>query len=216
MIPLKLRPIPEILKRNGRKWVKEYMSLVRNGSEIPKSIKDRYRHKEIKEAVRLETNDKCAYCESFVTDQYPGDIEHIIPKTKYPRLIFTWANLTFSCFLCNNNKRGFCGKGEGKLLNPFKDKIDNHLQFFGPMIMHINNSKRGELTWKLIKLNRKALLERREEKLEELQNLVDKYRMEQNVQLKQILHDEIRSYCMPESEFSYTCSCFLKGIGIHP
>ena len=216
MISLTLRPIPEILKKNGTKWVAEYMSLVHSGSKIPESAKDKYRHKEIKKAVRLETNDKCAYCESFVTDQYPGDIEHIIPKTEYPRLIFTWANLTFSCYWCNNKKGEFWGKGEDKLLNPFKDKVDNHLQFFGPMIMHINDSKRGELTWKVIELNRKELLERREEKLEELQNLVDKYRREQNVNLKQILYNEIISFCRPDSEYSYTCQCFLKGIGIQP
>lgn len=214
MIQLAKRAIPQVLADNGLNWTKALMNYVNNGNEIPKSVKNKYSHDAIKTEVRLETNEKCVYCESQVTYQYPGDIEHIIPKSIYPRLTYSWPNLTFVCYWCNNHKRDYVEKGKGKLLNPYKDNIEKHLQFFGPLLLHINNCKRGEITWKKIELNRKELIDRRSDKLKELQNLIDKYEREDLVALKRVLLNEIIEFSSKDKEFSYSCQCYLKAKGI--
>lgn len=202
MRQLTKRKKPQVLIDNGVQWTKDLMQYVYNGAKIPDNIKSRYRHVDIKTEVSAETNGKCAYCESHVTHQYPGDIEHIIPKSVYPRLTFLWNNLTFVCYWCNNNKRDFVDK-KCKLLNPYVDNIDDHLRAFGPIVMHINNSKRGELTHSEIKLNRKELIERRSDAIKELQNLIDKYERETIIGLKGILRQEIIESSAEDKEFSF-------------
>lgn len=213
MIELKKEPKPNILTTNGSQWTSQLMQYVINGQPIPKHVGGRYRHDQIKDAVKIETNEKCAYCESKVTHQYPGDVEHIIPKAVYRRLTFTWNNLSFVCYWCNNHKHDFVDK-QCKLLNPYKDQIDSHLQPFGPIIMHINQSKRGELTWREIQLNRKKLIEMRTEKLEELQNLIDKYEAETLPALKNILKQELIDNTKSDSEYSFVKKQYLKDRGI--
>lgn len=209
MIQLFKLAMPQVLVDNVTNWTRTIMTFINNGQAIPNADKNRYNHVDIKNRVIEETNGKCAYCESFVTDQYPGDIEHLIPKSIYPRLTFNWSNLSFSCYWCNNHKRDYVGKHEAKLINPFKDEINQHLQFFGPLLMHINDSKRGELTWKTIKLNRPELIDRRTDKIKDLQNLIDKYEREGTQALKDILFNEILDFSQADSEFSYACNCYL-------
>lgn len=134
------RAFPNVLSINGTNWTKQLMTYVNSGQAIPASVQGHYRDAEIKSEVKLETEEKCIYCESYITHQYPGDVEHIIPKSAYPRLTFSWNNLSFVCFWCNNNKRATLDKN-CKLLNPYKDDIDDHLQAFGPMVFHIMTAK---------------------------------------------------------------------------
>lgn len=210
MIQLKKLDKPKVLVKNAEKWTKTVMSYVNKDQEIPKNHKNKYNHSEVKTQIKNETNCKCSYCESHVTDQYPGDIEHIIPKAIYPRLTFNWSNLTFSCYWCNNNKRDYVAKHEAKLINPYKDEISQHLVFLGPILIHVNESKRGELTWKKIGLNRKELIDKRTDKILELKNLIDKYQREELPELKDILLNEIKEFSSSTKEFSYACECFLK------
>ena len=212
MIKLYKRPKPDILASSQNKWTTELMQYVYQGREIPDHIQGRYRNMEIKKEVIAETYGKCAYCESYVTHQYPGDIEHIIPKSVYPRLTFTWNNLSFVCYRCNNNKRARIDK-TCKLLNPYKDEIGEHLRAFGPLILHINNSKRGELTHKEIKLNRKELCERRIDAINELRTLLDKYEREPEGALKDVLLREIEDSAANDKEFSCILHQFLNDNG---
>lgn len=214
MIQLTVFPKPQVLVDNDEDWTKTLMEFINNGQNVPDADKNRYRHADIKTQVKSETNEKCVYCESKVSHQYPGDIEHIIPKAIYPRLTFTWKNLTFVCYWCNNHKRDYVGKNSSKLLNPYNDVISEHLYFFGPLLMHINNSVRGEITWKQIKLNRKELIDRRSDKLKELQNLIDKYEREVILALKQILLNEILDFANEDQEYSFACNCYLSAKGI--
>lgn len=213
MIKLNKQPKPQILQNNGSSWTQQLMRYVNNGNDIPAHVGGRYRHDKIKDAIKIETKEKCAYCESKVTHQYPGDVEHIIPKAVYRRLTFIWNNLSFVCYWCNNHKRDYVDK-TCKLMNPYKDKIEKHLQPFGPLIMHINQSKRGEMTWREIQLNRKELIERRTEELEDLQNLIDKYEAETTPGLKEILRLELIDQTKPDSEYSFVKKQYLVDRGI--
>jgi len=207
------RKIPNILSTNGHIWTSKLMSYVNSGVPIPEGIIKNYKHSQIKFELNLETEEKCIYCETYITHQYPGDVEHIIPKSIYPRLTFTWNNLSFVCYKCNNNKRATLDK-LCKLLNPYKDCIDDHLKAYGPIIFQINDSKRGEITLKEIDLNRKELIERRVESLKNLQNLIDKYNRESVLGLKQILKNEIIEFSKSDKEFSMCNTQFLKENGI--
>jgi uncharacterized protein (TIGR02646 family) len=201
-------PIPQILEDNGDTWTKDLMNDYYATGTIDKNKQKRYNNPEIKQILKLETNDKCAYCESKITHVYPGDIEHIIPKSIYPRLTFTWSNLTFGCFWCNNKKRHFLDK-ENMLLNPYKDRINEHLRAFGPLIFHIKSSKRGEITWRKFELNRIDLRDKRQEKIEELQVMIDKYSCETNANLKQLILLEIEDFVL-KSEYSFTLQQFYS------
>ncbi len=213
MIKRLKRPAPNVLLVNGPNWTQQLMGFINSGLPVPTHVQAHYRHADIKTEVKIETEEKCIYCECFITHQYPGDVEHIIPKSVYPRLTFSWNNLSFVCYWCNNNKRTTLDKN-CKLLNPYKDDVDLHLQAFGPMLFHINDSKRGELTWKEIKLNRKELIERRSDALKELQNLIDKYTRELTVGLQAILLDEIIDNAKSDKEFSMFKTQFLIDKGL--
>lgn len=208
MIELKKTEKPQSLIDNGDKWTKDLMNDFYQTNVIDKTKQNKYNKPDIKQALIDETNEKCAYCESKITHVYPGDIEHIIPKSLYPRLTFSWNNLTLGCFWCNNKKRDFLSK-ECMLLNPYKDKTNIHLRAFGPIILHINNSKRGEITWRKLELNRTELRDKRLEKIEELKNLIDKLNSENIPALKALIENEINDF-IHRSEFSFTLKQFFE------
>lgn len=208
MIELKKTEKPQSLIDNGDKWTKDLMNDFYQTNVIDKTKQNKYNKTDIKQALIDETNEKCAYCESKITHVYPGDIEHIIPKSLYPRLTFSWNNLTLGCFWCNNKKRDFLSK-ECMLLNPYKDKTNIHLRAFGPIILHINNSKRGEITWRKLELNRTELRDKRLEKIEELKNLIDKLNSENIPALKALIENEINDF-IHRSEFSFTLKQFFE------
>ncbi len=96
------------------------------------------------------------------------------------------------------------------LLNPYTDSTVLHLKAFGPLIFHINSSKRGELTWRILELNRLELREKRREKIEELQIMIDKYNLENNQYLKGLIEKEILEF-IETSEFSFSLKQFFEG-----
>lgn len=212
MIKLTKRPKPQILIDNAATWTKELMGYILSQTKAPDTTKGRYRHIQIKEAVTLETKGKCAYCESQVTHQYPGDVEHIIPKAAFPRLTFIWSNLSFVCFWCNNNKHDTVDKN-CKILNPYIDSIEDHLRAFGPVVMHINQSKRGEITHREIKLNRDELIDRRTQAIKDIQNLVDKFDAESSPALKEVLRQELVECTLAEKEYSFYIKQYLMDRG---
>ena len=74
-----------------------------------------YRRPEVKEALLKLFLNKCAYCESIITN-HPGDIEHFRPKNQvqndeiktekpgYYWLAADWTNLYLSCNDCNRRR----------------------------------------------------------------------------------------------------------------
>lgn len=201
MINLTKFPKPQILIDNEVSWTDALMGFVMVGQKIPSSIQGHYKHVEIKNSIKLETAGKCMYCESYITHVYPGDVEHIIPKSVFPSLTFNWENLSLACSICNNKKRDYYDPNL-PLLNPYVDTVNEHVRLFGPLLMHINDSRRGEATLKIIQLNRHELRERRLEVLQEFQTLLDKYNRETLSGLKHILKQEIFDQISPDKEYS--------------
>jgi uncharacterized protein (TIGR02646 family) len=189
------------------------MNYVAAQQPVPMTIASRYNHPDIKIELRKETSDKCCYCECKVTQVYAGDVEHIIPKSAYPRLTFTWTNLSFSCWVCNNRKRDFLNR-QNPLLNPYRDDPSNHIRSFGPFLAHLNGNTRAELTLRRLHLNRPDLRERRKEALDSVLRLLDKYHNEQDADLKSLLHGELLDCASPNNEFSSTVRQFIIDNGI--
>ena len=208
MIELKKLAKPQLLIDNGDVWTSDLMKEYYSTNVINKTKQSRYNKTEIKDILKNETNEKCAYCESKITHIYPGDIEHIIPKSIFPRLTFTWTNLTLGCYWCNNKKRALLDRS-CKFLNPYKDKTNEHIRAFGPIICHINASQRGEITWRTFELNRPELRDKRQEKIEELQILIDKYHLTINLTLKALIETEILDF-INRTEFTFTLKQYYE------
>ena len=59
------------------------------------------RWKPSKNQLKIETNDKCAYCEAPTSLVAYGDVEHYRPKSIYWWLAYNYDNYLVSCQLCN-------------------------------------------------------------------------------------------------------------------
>ncbi|KPA53218.1 hypothetical protein VT25_08265 [Photobacterium leiognathi subsp. mandapamensis] len=64
--------------------------------------------KKIKKILKKRTNYRCCYCERNLIGEfdYVLDIEHIIPKSKCLKHMFTMKNLSVSCKRCNMKVKG--------------------------------------------------------------------------------------------------------------
>src|SRR5687767_14822167 len=90
---------PDVLQTNHQEWTDAYLADPGNATK-----KYRYRHPEIKSALKEETADKCVYCESKIGHNTPGDVEHMTPSSVQPQHHFAWSNLTIACTECNRRK----------------------------------------------------------------------------------------------------------------
>lgn len=209
MIKLRKLPEPDLLKNNKAEWTTRYNDHINKGQPISDSLKYKYREPQIKQRILEETHEKCAYCESKVTHVYPGDIEHIAPRSKSPELVFKWSNLTLACLECNRRKGDYYDK-DMPLINPYDDEPADHFLFAGPMIFHKPGSERGRLTRTRLAFNRPPLIERRQERLENVVNLMDLWTRSSDGPAKEALLTELRTGAQEDKEYSYMVYTFLR------
>lgn len=210
MIKLQKQECPQVLIKNKEQWTEELLEHLSSGSNPPPNIFQRYRHSDIKQAVKEDSYEKCIYCESKVTPTYYGDIEHLKPKKKYPKLTFEWSNLGFVCRICNNNKLDKYDE-ELPYINPYQENPSDFLKALGAFIYHKANNRRGEITEKDLDLNRMQLIEARKERIDQIRNLIDKYTIEQNPSLKGTLLREIQIELADNKSYSMClCSIFAN------
>jgi hypothetical protein len=215
MIRLNKQAAPDVILTNGPTWTAVWVDHVSNGAQIADADKGRYRHATIKAALVAETHGKCAYCESKVSQVYPGDVEHILPKRARPDLFVNWDNLTFGCSICNT-KKGTYYDPDLPLLNPYVDDPGDHLQFLGPFVIHLSGSVRGETTRIHLDLSRIPLVERRMERMEALKQLIDRWANAADPH-KQVLLAAIHIELSEEREYAATLRAFARdhaGIGM--
>ena len=125
MIQLQKVDAPAVLMAQATVWTREFADRLADRT-LPDVYLTRYRHPSVKSAVVQETHGKCAYCESKVTHVHPGDIEHILPKSKFPELVVHWSNLTLVCNECNRRKSDF-HDDEERIINPFEEEPQQKL-----------------------------------------------------------------------------------------
>ena len=102
-------------------------------------------------------NGCCAYCEGFVESVAYLEIEHFRPKSIFPRLMFEYNNLHYSCPICNKNK---ADKWEEWFISPTDDEPEEHIRFNGYMAEPID--LRGSEMIKMLGLNIRAKQSREE------------------------------------------------------
>jgi 5-methylcytosine-specific restriction endonuclease McrA len=207
MIKLTKGSKPAVLATNEVKWTGDFAT-AQAARDSTSAAATRYRHPDIKAAIQVETSGKCAYCESFVRHVYPGDVEHVLPKSHRPDLVVAWDNLTYVCSVCNNAKGNYYDLNS-PLVNPYEDEPRDHLRFFGPNVFH--DTDQGFLTRRTLKLCRGALVERRKEKLERIQTLIDLYHRQPDGQVKDQLASDIRGEAEPNAEYSAAARDFILG-----
>jgi uncharacterized protein (TIGR02646 family) len=187
MIRLERGPKPAVLAEKGDEWAEEFLGFEGRLATMAASMRYRYRATEIKEAVRRDAHGKCIYCESYITQVHPGEIDHIRPVSKRRDLVVEWGNLAYVCTECNREKRDYYEPAL-PLVNPFEDDPNEHLAFYGPAVLHRTGSERGEVTVKRLRLNlRRGLFERRKDRIEELQTLLDRLKAIASEPLRQVV-----------------------------
>ena len=207
MIKLAKGEKPEVLVKNGQSWKAEYVAGVKTGN-LKDSQKYRYRHPNIKESLRTETYEKCAYCESKISHIHPGETDHIFPVSCRPDLCVDWDNLTLVCSECNRYKLDYYNEQE-PLINPYIDEPSDHLTFFGPMVLH--RDAMGLRTTRQIELSRIKLIERKQERIEQFNMLVQLWRETLDGPTRQFLQEEIMKYAADAAEFAGTFRAFIRG-----
>ena len=164
MIRLHKSAEPKILSTNAASWTQNIDAKLKRGEKLTKADRSRYAHRDIKDALVLETSGKCAYCESKIRHVAPGDIEHVIPKSLVPQLWFEWVNLTLACSECNRRKLDHLGD-DTDFVDPYDGNPEDHFWHLGATIFPAPGSEAAVSTENLLELNRADLLERRASRL---------------------------------------------------
>ena len=209
MIKLTKKTAPDILLINATIWTLEYLTAIKNNS-VTDTIQQRYSHEDIKKTLIEETNSKCAYCESKVTDVSPGDIEHILPKKERPDLYVDWDNLTFACEICNRSGKGTYYDVNLPLVNPYVDNPKDFFRFIGSLILPIINNNRSRITYSILKLGRNVLVESRSEKIENIDKLLQAWQNTTNVNTKKVLEFELHDTYSADKEYCGTIKEYLR------
>ncbi|WP_216913538.1 HNH endonuclease [Nocardia noduli] len=200
---------PPILDAKEVEWTQEYLDAK---AAKQKNMPSRWRHSEIKSAVAAETADRCAYCDDNPKSVYPGDVEHLLPKSQFPHLVLKWSNLTFACWQCNNKKREYYS-ATLPLIDPYVDDPDEHLLFFGDLVLPRPGSERGIVTIHHLGLARKPLVEERRNRIEHIVGLVQAWSKMPNAESAQaILEIIIENY--ENGPFKATVRSLLREMGI--
>jgi uncharacterized protein (TIGR02646 family) len=162
-----------------------------------------YASKAVKDGLRDAQHKKCAFCESCFEATGYGDVEHFRPKAGYKQrekdklkrpgyywLAYEWANLFYSCQLCNQQfKQNLFPLKDGRrrarshthnldkekplLVDPSRLDPADFIEFRGEYAHPTNGSREGITTIEeVLGLNREALVEIRRDRLKDLKVLV--------------------------------------------
>ena len=139
--------IPPILVAEGARWLQEHTDDPESNTK-----RFRYRHPDIKKALRDETGWKCVYCESKLGHSSPGDVEHKIPSSKVKAKHFDWNNLTVACTECNRRKGDYYSD-ETPFIDPYVDPVDADVLHSGPLVSWRPGVANAELSVRKLELH---------------------------------------------------------------
>lgn len=199
---------PQVLAHNAADWTEEYLKLVAGDESVPEAARTRYRHPDIKAAVKNDAHDKCVYCESYPTHVHPGDIDHVLPKSKRPELVVAWDNLVFACQECDREKGDYLDSDQ-PLVDPLNEDPADFIWFYGPMVLNVPGSDRGLITIRQLKLDRPNLLERRKERIATLHMLADRWARMAEGPAKDAVRSELLAESDDDREYAAAARAFL-------
>jgi hypothetical protein len=206
MIKITKGPKPKVLTDQAEDWTNSVRDALARGEKLSDSLKSKYNHRDVKDAILAETYKKCAYCESKPRHVEPGDIEHVVPKSASPELWFEWTNLTLACSNCNTKK----GTREG-FVDPNNDNPDEHLYFYGPLVFALDTSPKGQITETILKLNREDLRDKRIERIVYLEKCVKNIQKESDAATRAILkQDFLETETLDSCEYAAMSRAFVQ------
>lgn len=208
MIKVSKQQSPQILEKNKNKWTKERLFVINKGQKPPNRFKN---HPVIKEILKEDCFGKCIYCESAVEPVHFGDVEHLLPKSKFPELTYDWDNLGFVCPRCNNEKRDKHDESV-PFINPYKENPSSFIVALGAIVHHKPNNKRGKLSIREIGLNRPGLIEARDERIRRIEKMIGWYKAATNQTVKDDIYKEIKKEVSKEKEYCFCCSSILEAL----
>lgn len=177
-------------------------AVYRSGAKKFKFARAIYAAEEVRDALLLAQHKKCAFCESFVRHVSYGDVEHFRPKMGYRQrnsdslrrpgyywLAYEWGNLFFCCQLCNQQfKRNLFPLKDGRsrarshshqldkeeplLVDPAKTDPAGFLTFHQARAVAVGACREGQVTIRVLGLNRSELMEARGRRLQILRDLL--------------------------------------------
>jgi uncharacterized protein with PIN domain len=212
MIALMKAELPAEVARWLQERQSRFIEARAAGQDVPESLLASYRDPEVKAAIRSETCDKCAYCESKILHVDHGDVEHILPKSLFPQYRLTYSNLTFVCKKCNQAKSDYHNPA-AMLLNPCSDAPGEHLVALGPMVAGAPGQTRGFLTVRLLQLNRTELLKRRKERIDSLMTLIDRIVRELDAGVREALIGALLIEGEQDKEYSFVARALFTRYG---
>lgn len=103
-------------------------------------------------------NTRCCYCNTHLQTEHHRvwDAEHIVPRAKHPRFMFTPRNLAASCLDCNSAKgdtevlvnpkiKTYPTRSESfKIIHPHFDIFDDHIKYF--KFVYLPKTQKGKKT----------------------------------------------------------------------
>ncbi len=132
----------------------------------------------IRTHLKIRQGGRCAFCRLRVsTGTSWSNLEHMVSKTDYPQFMHQSNNLVYCCTRCNMSKvkknvlknptedktsQEFPNESnEFKIINPYYDNYEEHIDFLDNIIIVSNNSDKGTETIELYQLFRPELAEDR-------------------------------------------------------
>jgi uncharacterized protein (TIGR02646 family) len=128
MRPAERPSAPAVLIEHAAAWCQEYVA--RRAAEPGyrfqwKQHQGQRMNLLIGDALAAMTQAHCAYCDGFPLDDTACEtIDHFLPKSRYPELVYAWENLYLACPRCQREKEiNFDGRVDpvtyrGELLRP--------------------------------------------------------------------------------------------------
>ena len=212
MIKLAKVAEPRCLVDGASAWTSTLLTKLSAGQSVTSWEMTRYRHPDIKQALLLETNGKCAYCESKLRHIHHGDVEHIHPKSKNPQLTYMWTNLTLACEICNQSKRDRDPNAE-HIIDPYTTDPEDHIIFAGPLVFSCGTNE-GRSTITLLQLDRAELVEMRKDRLSALLQIYERI-LDGTLPLltRGALYSDLAQYeTAPSAPYAAMARCLIRGM----
>lgn len=168
-----------------------------------------YKHPKNKAALKNASYDKCMYCESKISHIDFAHVEHIKPKAqdKFPSLEFDWNNHGYACPKCNNSKSDKYFN-DCEFINPYDEYPSEYLIPFGAFLFSKQGSERGEITIREIELNRAELIEKRTNRISDIQKAIDSCFRTNNITLRNLALTALKEEAREDKEYSI----FIKAL----
>ena len=194
---------------NEESWTREYEAWRHQPPpRRPTAGSTRYKHSAIKSALKQESHGKCIYCESRVTHIYPGDCEHLLPKSARPELVVDWDNLGFVCFVCNHEKGDYYSAAT-PLVNPLP-RTDDFLVWAGPFCAPKDPGPRAAVTLSALALDRTDLVVERTEAMKRVEQLIQQFESTDNPDIKFAARSEALRAARPTEPYSAAIRDYLR------